>query len=99
MTSKGRLFDKTKQRAETLVRKLGGKLSPASHDTLIAAVTEDLALESQAARVAEARIAKLETQVRVLAEALIALSDPKQNFVLALRAVKITCKTGPLAQE
>ena len=87
--SKLPVVDNTKTRAEALVQKLGGKISPECRKILTAAITEDFDTESEAAQETGARIVRLETQIRVLAEAMIALSDPKQNFALALRAVKI----------
>jgi hypothetical protein len=51
----------------------------------------DVARETLAhtARDAEARIVRIETQLRAVAEALFALADPKKhNFDIALRAVK-----------
>lgn len=87
--SKHPVVDNNKRRVEALVQKLGGKMSPECREILTAAITEDLDSEPETTLETGARIVRLETQIRVLAEAMIALSDPKQNFALALRAVKI----------
>ena len=67
---------------------LGGIVSPVARETLTDAIRQDLDTKADSARVNEARIVKIETQTRVLAEALIAISDPTQNFAIAVQAVK-----------
>jgi hypothetical protein len=82
-----------RRRAESVIREIeaamgGDKMTDVTRETLTTAIALDLAVLADTARDAEARIVKIETQLRVLAEAMIALADPKQNFALALRAVK-----------
>ena len=65
-------------------------VSLAARQTLTDAVAHDLG-ECNSAQVAEARMAKVETQTRVLAEAVIAFSEPAQpadGVASAVQAVK-----------
>jgi len=79
-------------RAESLVRDVeaaaGGTISDVARESLTTAIALDLVVPAGTARDAEARIAKIERQLQVLGAAMIALSDPKLNFTLALEAVK-----------
>ena len=63
-------------------------MTDVARETLTAAIALDLVVLADSARDAEARIVKIETQLRVVAEALLAMGDPKQNFAVALQAVK-----------
>lgn len=67
-------------KAESLIgsSNTGFILSPAARETLIDAVTQDLSVASDQAMLAEQRTGKLETQTRVLAEAVTAISDHKR---------------------
>jgi len=86
-------FVPKRARAESLVREVeavvGGRMTDVARETLTAAIALDLVVLADSARDAEARIVKIETQLRVLADAVLAMDDPKkQNFAIALRAVK-----------
>ena len=79
-------------RAESLVREVeavvGGRMSDVARETLTAAIALDLVVLADTARDAEARIVKIETQLQVIADALLAMGDPKQSFAVALQHVK-----------
>ena len=79
------------QVAEAEVRADGGRpVSPETRDTLTHALTRDLNVASDRARVTEDRFAKIETQTRVLADAVIAIADtaPSVAVAPAVQAVK-----------
>ncbi len=71
--------DDTKARASELVRKVsereGDRVSPADRGTLANALEQDLRAGSADAAVVEARLTKVETQTRVLSEAVVAIAD------------------------
>jgi len=80
-------------RAESVIREIetvvGDKMTDVARETLTAAIALDLVVLADTARDAEARIVKIETQLRVIANALLAMDgSKKQNFAAALRAVK-----------
>jgi hypothetical protein len=80
-------------RAESVIREIetvvGDKMTDVARETLTAAIALDLVVLADTARDAEARIVKIETQLRVIADALLAMDGSKnQNFAAALRAVK-----------
>jgi hypothetical protein len=79
------------QVAEAEVRAVGGRpVSPETRDTLTHALTRDLNVASDQARVVEERIAKIETQTQVLADAVIAIAAtaPSVAVAPAVEAVK-----------
>jgi hypothetical protein len=61
------------------------QLSPADVATLVSAVVQDIV---HADENDEKRLAKVETQTRVLAEAVIALGEPARTLTPAIAAVK-----------
>ncbi len=63
----------------------GGAVSPVARQTLTDAVADDLGVAADAA---DERIAKLETQTRVLAEAVLAITDPSESVAAAVKTVK-----------
>ncbi len=80
-------------RAESVIREIesvvGDKMTDVARETLTAAIALDLVVLADTARDAEARIVKIETQLRAIADALLAMDgSKKQNFAAALRAVK-----------
>lgn len=92
------LADDAHSRADKLVT-ARDSLSPAERETIVEAVAEDLRVESEAriaaaavtdaaAEVASARLVKVETQTRVLSDALIAITDQSGAVAPAIKAVK-----------
>ena len=55
---------------------------------LIRAVTEDLGALAERATVDDARLTKLETQTRVLADAVVAMTDTASAVDMVVQAVK-----------
>ena len=63
-------------------------LSVAQLETMTQALEKDLDAMSDKVRVDEERLAKVEAQTRVLAQAVIAVTDPADAIASAVRAVK-----------
>jgi hypothetical protein len=75
--------------AESKARSDGDRLiSLIARETVTEAVTQDLSAASDSAEVDEQRIAKVEAQTRVLAEAVIAMSEPTERISDAVKAAK-----------
>ncbi len=83
--------DSVKARASELVRRIseqgGNQVTDAQRGTLTDAVAHDLSTVSNTAA-AEERLVKIETQTRVLAEAVIAIAETADMLALAVKAVK-----------
>jgi hypothetical protein len=79
-------------RATAMVRdadRQGGNVSSElDRETLVAAVAEDLATVSATAGRDEERLAKLEAQTQVLAEAVIAIAEVSDGIAPTIKAVK-----------
>jgi hypothetical protein len=79
-------------RATAMVREAdrqGGNVSSElDRETLVAAVAEDLATVSATAGRDEERLAKLEAQTQVLAEAVIAIAEVSDGIAPTIKAVK-----------
>ena len=78
-------------RASELVQKVSQEQPPISNaDTamLVSAVAEDLSTQAEKATLDEERLAKLETQTRVLADAVVAMTDTVIAVGIAVQAVK-----------
>jgi hypothetical protein len=79
-------------RALDLVRNVidetGVQVSKIEMGDLVDAVEQDLRTMSDDARLAEARLVKVETQTRVLSEAVVAISETSETLGPAVRAVK-----------
>jgi hypothetical protein len=81
-----------KARALDLVRNVidhtGVQVSTIKFGDLVDAVEQDLRTMSDDASLAEARLAKVETQACVLSEAVVAITETSQTLAPAVRAVK-----------
>jgi hypothetical protein len=80
-----------RSRAEKLVHdniSHDAPISPADVGNLVNALTDDFRAESQRATDDEERLAKIETQTRVLAEAVIAITAVDVAVAPAIQAVK-----------
>lgn len=80
-----------RDRAAALVQRVTAgqpPLSNADADALISAVAEDMGTQSEKETLAEERLTKLETQTRVLSDAVIAITDPAEAVAPAIQAVK-----------
>ena len=78
-------------RASELVQKVSREQCPVSNaDTalLVSAVAEDLGAQAQKATLDEERLTKVETQTRVLADAVVAMTDTVIAVGIAVQAVK-----------
>ena len=89
--SNERVADDPAATAETLVAaslEHDSHVSIVDRNTLVEALTEDLRAASDRATVDEERLVKIETQTRVLAEAVIAITDTAEAVRPAVQAVK-----------
>jgi hypothetical protein len=77
-------------RASELVRKANarGELSGAQYALIANAVEQDLLGAADNAKVAEERLVKLETQTRVLSDAVVAITKGAETLAPAVQAVK-----------
>ena len=73
---------------QTIVDQTGGELTKAQLEPVIRAVARDLEEGAGKVMTDEVRLAKVETQTRVLAEAVIAISETAESLAPALKAVK-----------
>jgi hypothetical protein len=82
--------DDARAKAEELVAAspLSRLVSAEKRETVVAAVTEDLRATPDQAAIDEERLVKIETQTRVLAEAVIAITDTSDALAPAVQAVK-----------
>jgi hypothetical protein len=82
--AKARAFDLVR----TVIDQTGAQVSKIKFGDLVNAVEQDLRTMADAASLAEARLAKVEMQIRVLSEAVVAITETSQTLAPAVRAVK-----------
>lgn len=98
--SEERPSDNIKARTEALIEiveaAVGDIVSPRTRETLTDAITQDLAAANDQAMLDRERLAKVESQTRVLADAVIAIADtgPSVAVAPAVKAVKAEIKAS-----
>ena len=96
--SEERPSDNIKARTEALIEiveaAVGDIVSPRTRETLTDAITKDLGAANDQAMLDRERLAKVESQTRVLADAVIAIADtgPSVAVAPAVKAVKAEIK-------
>jgi hypothetical protein len=88
--------------AEALITVTGqvGNMSPAQREMIVDAIAEDLGVASDRQKAVEDRLAKLETQSRVGAEAVMAIASNAEAMAVAAQAVQTEMSdAAPIAAQ